>query len=75
MFSLIFSLLIAAESPEAAAPQPTGETTATPAKEKLVCRRVQPSNSRLAKRECRTQKEWNEAADSVGSKVDSHRGN
>lgn len=74
MLSLALSLLLsAAAAPEATASQSADGATETPVKEKLICRRVQPSNSRLAKRECRTQKEWNEASDEVGSKMDSHR--
>lgn len=67
MFSLFLTLALAAAAPETATPPAadSNTTTAAPEKEKLICRTVRPSNSRLAKRECRTQKEWNEASDKL----------
>lgn len=73
MFSLMFTLLLAASSTETAGTPPADTTTETPAKEKLVCRRIMASNSRLPKKECRTQQEWDQAADKNGEKSENYR--
>ena len=69
MITLMLSMLIAAGSPDATAPAAADGASEAPAKEKLICRRLQPSNSRLSKRVCRTQKEWNEMGDALDGKI------
>ncbi len=61
MIILSASLLLLAAEP-AAAPAPATQTPAAPAKERKICRKVDLSNSRMGRRECKTEAEW-EAAD------------
>ncbi|MBL0916027.1 MAG: hypothetical protein IBJ13_11090 [Sphingopyxis sp.] len=59
MLSLALTLLLSAASPDATAAEPAPTTTpAKPAKVKKVCRNDDNTGSRLKKKTCRTQEEW-----------------
>lgn len=71
MLSLAFALLLSAAAPEATtAPEPaTTTTTAKPPKPKKICRNDDNTGSRLKKKTCRTQDEWNNQATDVRGDV------
>lgn len=76
MLSLALSLLIStAAAPDATTTQRTDGGTEAPAKEKLVCRRDPNTGTRLAKRICKTQEEWNREADTVSQRLNDNKGN
>ncbi|WP_428681186.1 hypothetical protein [Sphingopyxis sp.] len=76
MLSLALSLLIStAAAPDATTTQRTDSATEAPAKEKLVCRRDPNTGTRLAKRICKTQEEWNREADTVSQRLNDNKGN
>ena len=66
MFSS-FVILSLAISGSVGAAQPAGDAAATPTakpvKERKICRESDDSTSRMAKRICRTAKEWSEAGE------------
>lgn len=69
MLSFALTLLLTAAAPEAAAePAPT-TTAAKPVKPKKICRGEANTGSRLAKKVCRTQEEWDNQADSARDDV------
>lgn len=59
MLSLALTLLLSAAAPDASAADTAPTTTpAKPAKVKKVCRNDDNTGSRLKKKTCRTQEEW-----------------
>lgn len=63
----IIALMLLAASPDAAATTATQETAlAKPVKVKKICRSIVATGTRLGKRECKTQAEW----DSVDKSLD-----
>ncbi|MBN8846380.1 MAG: hypothetical protein J0H88_24365 [Sphingomonadales bacterium] len=69
MLSLALTLLLSAAAPEATtAPEPT-TNTAKPQKPKKICRNDDNTGSRLKKKTCRTQDEWNNQATDVRGDV------
>lgn len=71
MFILMISLALSAAPAEPAASPPPTETAAKPAKPakpKMICRRIATLGSRLAERECRTQKDWDAAAEEASER-------
>lgn len=67
----IVALLLLAASPEAGTTTTETETPkAKPVKEKKICRPVVATGTRLGKRECKTQDEW----DSVDKTLDRGQG-
>lgn len=67
----VIALMLLAASPDAAATTATSEPTqAKPVKVKKICRSIVATGTRLGKRECKTQAEW----DSVDKSLDRRQG-
>ncbi|HEY0148795.1 MAG TPA: hypothetical protein VGB70_07300 [Allosphingosinicella sp.] len=74
----IAAFLLLAVFAEPAATQPDAGASEQPKAERKICRRIEASESRLAaKRVCKTEQGWKDAADGVdGAKVErARRGN
>ena len=73
MFLLFASVaLIAADPAQAPAPA-AAPATAEPAKEKKVCRKVEFTSSRMARRTCKTESEWAKDASTGANAADLQR--
>lgn len=61
--TIIFSLLLATASTSDAAPSAAGEAAqeAPKAKPKKICRTTGLTGSRIAKKQCKTQEQWDQA--------------
>ena len=75
--STILSILLAASTTtsDSATTEQAPQTQPKPAKPKKICRDVEMTGSRLGKRECKTQEQWDQAESAMELGQKSGRGN